>query len=94
MRPATICRSGDPLVRQLLADGMARPAALGLGVDCTTGGALLGAHGQPAPHLFAVGPLTRGALWEIIAVPEIRTQAEQVAEQALAAARHRATAAA
>ena len=88
------CRSGDPLVDQLLADGLARPAPLGLGVDCTTYGALVGVQGQPAPHLFAVGPVTRGALWEIIAVPEIRAQAEQVAEHALAAARSRFVAAA
>ena len=75
------CRSGEPLIRQLLADGLVRPAPLGLGVDCTTYGALIGAKGQPAPDLFAVGPVTRGALWEIIAVPEIRAQAEQVAER-------------
>ena len=41
----------------------------------------------PAPDLFAVGPITRGALWEIIAVPEIRAQAEQIAERVLEAAR-------
>lgn len=88
------CRSGDPLVERLLADGLARPAPLGLGVDCTTYGALIGAQGQPAQQLFAVGPVTRGALWEIIAVPEIRAQAEQVAERVLAAARSRFAAAA
>ena len=82
-----LTRGGGPLVTQLLADGLARPAPMGLGVDCTTYGALIGARGQPANDLFAVGPVTRGALWEIIAVPEIRTQAEQVAERALAAAR-------
>jgi len=82
-----LCRSGGPLVGQLLADGLVRPAPLGLGVDCTTYGALIGNRGQPSPDLLAVGPVTRGALWEIVAVPEIRTQAEQVAERALAAAR-------
>ena len=82
-----LCRGGGPLVSQLLADGLARAAPLGLGVDCTTYGALIGARGQPASDLFAVGPVTRGALWEIVAVPEIRGQAEQVAERALAAAR-------
>ena len=71
----------------MLADGLVRPAPLGLGVDCTAWGALIGAHGRPAPDLFAVGPMTRGALWEIIAVPEIRAQAEQVAERVLEAAR-------
>ena len=46
-------------------------------------------RGRPWSHLFAVGPLTRGALWEITAVPEIRAQTEQVAERALAVARQR-----
>jgi uncharacterized NAD(P)/FAD-binding protein YdhS len=79
--------SDDPLIRQLRADGMIRPAPLGLGVDCTTYGAVVDARGQPAANLFAVGPMTRGALWEIIAVPEIRAQAEQVAANVLAVAR-------
>ena len=66
---------------------MIRPAPLGLGVDCTTYGAVVDAQGQPSANLFAVGPMTRGALWEIIAVPEIRAQAEQVANNVLAVAR-------
>jgi uncharacterized NAD(P)/FAD-binding protein YdhS len=85
-------RSGQPLIRQMLADGLVRPAPLRLGVDCTTWGGLIGSQGRPAAGLFAVGPVTRGALWEIVAVPEIRAQAEQVAERVLAAARGRAAA--
>ena len=85
-------RSVEPLLQQMLADGLARPAPFNLGVDCTTWGALIGATGKPSPDLFAVGPVTRGALWEIIAVPEIRSQAEQVAERVLEAARRRAAA--
>ena len=83
------CRSDEPLLRQLQADGLIRPAPLGLGVDCTVHGAILDAGGLPLQHLFGVGPVTRGALWDIMAVPEIRTQAEQVAEHTLAAARSR-----
>lgn len=85
-------RSGEPLLKQMLAEGLARPAPFNLGVDCTTWGALIGASGAPSRDLFAVGPVTRGALWEIIAVPEIRSQAEQVAERVLEAARVRAAA--
>lgn len=88
------CQSDEPLLRQLQADVLIRPAPLGLGVDCTIHGAILDARGQPLPHLFGVGPVTRGALWDITAVPEIRTQAEQVAERTLAAARSRFRAAA
>lgn len=85
-------RSSEPLIQQMLADGLARPAPLNLGVDCTTWGALVGAGGTPSRDLFAVGPVTRGALWEIVAVPEIRSQAEHVAERVLEAARTRVAA--
>jgi uncharacterized NAD(P)/FAD-binding protein YdhS len=30
-------------------------------------------------HLWAMGPLTKGRYWEIIAVPDIREQAAEVA---------------
>lgn len=35
---------------------------------------------EGAPRLCAIGPLTKGAFWEIVAVPDIRTQAAAVAE--------------
>ena len=85
-------RSGDPLIRQLLEERMVRSGTLELGLDCDAWGSVLDAGGRPWSHLFAVGPLTRGALWEITAVPEIRAQTEQVAERALAVARRRAAA--
>lgn len=85
---ATDCsRFADLLMRQLLEDGLVRPAPLRLGVDCTSYGAILDRNGHASGRLFAVGPISRGALWEIMAVPEIRTQAEQVATAVLTAAR-------
>jgi uncharacterized NAD(P)/FAD-binding protein YdhS len=30
--------------------------------------------GVPSEWLFAIGPLTRAAFWEVIAIPDIRTQ--------------------
>lgn len=80
-------RLDDPLIRQLLADRLVRPAPMRLGVDCTSHGAVIDAAGQPSRQLHAVGPITRGALWEIVAVPEIRSQAEQVAANVLTCAR-------
>ena len=32
------------------------------------------AHGQASDRLFAVGPITRAAFFEIMAVPDIRVQ--------------------
>ncbi|HEY0414187.1 MAG TPA: FAD/NAD(P)-binding protein [Allosphingosinicella sp.] len=72
-------RVADPLVRQLIASGRARPDSLGLGLDVDAQSRLVGADGAPSPHLFAVGPLTKGAFWEIVAVPDIRGQVLGVA---------------
>jgi uncharacterized NAD(P)/FAD-binding protein YdhS len=66
----------DPLLRSLLDAGHARPDPLHLGLDTTPDGALAGA---PPDTLFALGPLTRPALWEITAVPDIRDQAAALA---------------
>jgi uncharacterized NAD(P)/FAD-binding protein YdhS len=74
-----VARVEDPLVRQLLASGRARPDPLGAGLDVDEGSHLIGADGIPSPHLFAVGPPTRGAFWEIVAVPDIRNQVREVA---------------
>ena len=92
--PETDCeRIGDPLVAQLIEAGLARPDPYRLGVHATRQGALIGRDGRPSRLLFGVGPIVRGALWEIVSVPEIRTQAEQVAVAALAAARRSAASA-
>jgi uncharacterized NAD(P)/FAD-binding protein YdhS len=80
-------RIDDPLVRQLLADGLVRSGPFRLGLDCTTYGAMIDGAGEPSRQLFGVGPVTRGALFEITAVPEIRAQAEQVAANVLTLAR-------
>ena len=76
-----------PLLRDLIAGGAARADALGLGLDVTTTGALIGANGKPAKDLFAVGPITRGTFWEITAVPDIRVACETLAEHLLPAGR-------
>ncbi|MEA3003813.1 MAG: hypothetical protein QOH81_2601 [Sphingomonadales bacterium] len=70
-----IGRVDDPLIRQLLASGLARPDALGLGLEVDAASRVAG----PAEGLYAIGPLTRGAFWEIVAVPDIRRQVRDVA---------------
>jgi uncharacterized NAD(P)/FAD-binding protein YdhS len=69
----------QPLLKQLLADGFARPDTLRLGLDITDDGALIGSDGTAAPDLFALGPITKGAFWEIIAVPDLRVACEAMA---------------
>jgi uncharacterized NAD(P)/FAD-binding protein YdhS len=70
-----IARVGDPLIRQLLASGLARPDALGLGLEVDAHSRVMG----PTEGIYAIGPLTKGAFWEIVAVPDIRRQVHDVA---------------
>ena len=69
----SIARSKDPLLRSLLDGGEVRPDQLGIGVE-------IDGTCRAGEHLWAMGPLTKGRYWEIIAVPDIREQAAQVAD--------------
>jgi uncharacterized NAD(P)/FAD-binding protein YdhS len=70
--------SRSPLIQSLLAAGLARADPLGLGMDTAEDGRLIGADGVAHPRLFAIGPVARGALWEITAVPDIRIAARRL----------------
>jgi uncharacterized NAD(P)/FAD-binding protein YdhS len=72
-------RIKHPLVRVLLDDGTVRPDPLRLGLDVTGTCALLNRSGAISRRLFAVGPVTKGAFWEMTAVPDIRRQCELLA---------------
>ena len=71
----TISRTRDPMLKGMLADGLARPDQLGIALDVDDRSRLVGAK-----RAWAMGPLTKGRYWEIIAVPDIRYQAAAVAE--------------
>ncbi len=76
-----LLRSTDPLLRQLLARGLIRPDAHRLGIDVDTQSRTVDAAGKSNQRLFAAGPITRGAFWEIVAVPDIRTQTWSLARR-------------
>jgi uncharacterized NAD(P)/FAD-binding protein YdhS len=69
----SIARSKDPLLRSLLDAGEVRPDHLGIGLE-------IDGTCRAGEHLWAMGSLTKGRYWEIIAVPDIREQAAAVAE--------------
>ena len=71
----SIVQTKDPLLRTLLDHGAARPDQLGVGLDVDEHSRVAGGE-----NLWALGPLTKGRYWEIIAVPDIREQAAVVAE--------------
>jgi uncharacterized NAD(P)/FAD-binding protein YdhS len=81
--PAPLARTSHPLVRRLLASGLVRTDALGLGLDATPDGRLVSLENRSGDRLFALGPLLRGALWETTAMGEIRAQAAGLAERLL-----------
>lgn len=70
---ADITRGTDPLIRDLLAQGLARPGPLGLGLDASPAGAVLDATGTAANPLFTLGPPLRGLYYETTAIPEYGT---------------------
>jgi uncharacterized NAD(P)/FAD-binding protein YdhS len=78
--PETDYRRMDaPLIKSVLAQRLARPDALFLGLDVDANGALIDSNGEPSPSLYAIGPARKGLLWETTAVPELREQASQLA---------------
>lgn len=79
-----IGRSTDPLLQALQARGLVAPDPLRLGIDSTPAGAVVAVDGIVVDGLYAVGPPRKGTLWESTAIPEIRTQAAEVARAVLA----------
>ncbi|MBL8958934.1 MAG: FAD/NAD(P)-binding protein [Gemmatimonadetes bacterium] len=69
----------DPLLANLIADGLVRPDALGLGLDVGHDLALIAGDGSTSPFLSLVGPLLKGTWWEATAVPELRGHASRLA---------------
>ncbi|MFC4255200.1 FAD-dependent oxidoreductase [Altererythrobacter xixiisoli] len=76
-----LARSPDALLQGLLATGAIRPDVHRLGLDVDHVGRVKRADGTGHDRLFAVGPITKGEAWEMIAVPDIRRQVWSLARQ-------------
>lgn len=72
-------RSRDPLLRTLLSRGAARACPQRLGLDIDPAWRLRDREGKAALPLYAMGTLTKGLGWEMVAVPDIRVQARDLA---------------
>lgn len=77
-------RHATPLVASLLAAGTARIDPLRLGLDVTPDCAVRSSSGSASERLFALGPASRAAFWEITAIPDIRSQAALLADRIVA----------
>lgn len=69
----TISRTRDPMLRGMLEERLVRIDELGMGLAVDEGS-------RAGPRLWALGPLTKAAFWEIVAVPDIRGQVAGVAD--------------
>lgn len=78
-----VSRWDDPLIRQLLAEGLARGPENGLGFDVDEGNLLRDRGGASQAGLFLLGPLAIGAFWETTAAPELRARADAIAGSVL-----------
>ncbi len=59
---------------------MGWPGQMNVGSGSMRAGALLSRPGTVSRNLFALGPPTRGAFWDITAIPVIRRQSEILAQ--------------
>lgn len=69
----------EPLLARLTASGRIRADPYQLGIDVDKSCRTLDVAGATSPSLYAVGPLTRGAFWEMVAVPDLRGQLQGLA---------------
>lgn len=69
----SIDRTRDPLLRSLLDGSGVASDRLGIGLEVDE-------NSRAGERIWALGPLTKGRFWEIIAVPDIREQAAAVAD--------------
>lgn len=76
-----LLRAEEPLLRALVTRGTLRPDSLRIGIDVDAQSRTIAADGSSNAWLYALGPMTRGAFWEIVAVPDIRVQSWSVARR-------------
>ncbi|MEH2171765.1 FAD/NAD(P)-binding protein [Nostoc sp.] len=76
-------RSPHPLITDLRSQKLIRPNAIGLGLDTDTHGALYAADGNVSTLFYTLGTPRKGDLWETIAVPELRGQAQELSKALL-----------
>jgi len=76
-----LTRTTEPLLASLRDRGIIRPDAARIGLDVDGCARTVAADGSPNDWLYALGPMTRGAFWEIVAVPDIRQQTWNLARR-------------
>jgi uncharacterized NAD(P)/FAD-binding protein YdhS len=76
-----LTRTTDPVLAALYRRGVLRPDPLHIGIDVDQDSNAIDSDGRSSDRLLVLGPMTRGAFWEIVAVPDIRHQVWSVARR-------------
>jgi len=76
-----LARAHEPILRSLRDRGVLREDPLGIGIDVDQDTRAIDSDGRTSPALHVIGPMTRGAFWEIVAVPDIRRQCWSLARR-------------
>ena len=76
-----LTRTTEPLLSTLQRKGVVRPDPAHLGLDVDSRAQTIAVDGRSNDWLYALGPMTRGAFWEIVAVPDIRQQTWNLARR-------------
>ncbi|QNH18595.1 FAD-binding protein [Xanthomonas sp. SS] len=76
-----VARTSHPLVATMRDAGLLQADPLGLGLVVDARLQVRDASGHPVPGLHCLGPLLRGGLWEITAVPELRAGVQLLAAE-------------
>ena len=74
----------NPLLHDVLGKGHAQPGPHGIGLKAARDGRMVDADGDAQPRIFILGSLRIGCVWESIAIPELRGQAETAVRELLA----------
>ncbi len=74
-----VTQTQERVLRGLLAQGMATPDPLRLGLVTDSLGRLIGANGNATRGLYYLGPLLRARDWESTAAAELRVHAQRLA---------------
>jgi uncharacterized NAD(P)/FAD-binding protein YdhS len=75
-----ITQTANTLLRNLFSSGLIQSDELDLGLKTDSHGALIDSNNKTSESFFTLGSNLRGMLWETTAVPELRVQAEKLAQ--------------
>lgn len=75
-----ITKTANTFLKNLFADGLIQPDELNLGLKTDSHGSLINSQNKNSGTFYTLGSNLRGMLWETTAVPELRVQAEKLAQ--------------